>query len=270
VTICISVRIPEAIILAADSMVSLEGAIKTPQGQKTGIVQTFEFANKITQIKDYPIGAMSWGTAGISNRSIQSLIMEFEHNYPALKDNTAYTVKEIAKKLLDEMRKRYDATYPSGTKQPRLGFYMGGYSSGQFFSDQYTFEFPKDKDWVEVRPNNPNGIPSFGADWFGLTDALTRLIKGYDKKSLEELVRRGVDKAIIQKWIDDNISELPLVFDGMPIQDAVDFANYAVQVTIGRYRFCLGPPLCGGDIDIAVITPNAFQWAQRKRWSIKD
>jgi hypothetical protein len=37
-TICVSVRIPEGLILAADSVVSLEGAVDTPKGQQTGIL----------------------------------------------------------------------------------------------------------------------------------------------------------------------------------------------------------------------------------------
>lgn len=269
-TICVSVRIPEGIVLAADSMVSLVGTRDTPQGQQTGVFQTFEFANKVTQFKDYPIGVMSWGTASISDRSIQSLIMECEHDYLSLEKNESYTVKEIADKLLKELKAKYEATYPTSGQQPSLGLYIGGYSSQQFFSDQYQYEFPRSSDWEIVRQNKPDGSPSFGADWFGQTDALRRLIKGYNAKALEELVKRGVDKTIIQKWIDDNVAELPLIFDGMPIQDAVDFANYAVQVTIGCFRFAAGPPLCGGNIDIAVITPAAFHWAQRKQWSVKE
>jgi len=257
--------------LAADSMVSVEGTVTNPQGQKqTGIIQSFEYANKVTQIKDYPVGVMSWGLASISDRSIQSLILEFEYSYPTLQNNNSYTVTQIADDLLAEITKRYSTGYPSGSNQPRLGLYVGGYSSGQFFSNQYSYEFPKSKAWKEVRPKKPDGTPSFGADWFGQIDALTRLIKGYDVGALEKLIKRGADKAIVQQWLKDNVSELPLVFDGMPIQDAVDFANYAVQLTIGRFRFGLGPPLCGGDVDIAVITPAAFHWAQRKQWSVKE
>ena len=269
-TICASIRTPEGLVLAADSMVSLEGAINTPQGPKTGIFQTFEFANKVMQLKDYPIGVMSWGIASISNRSIQSLIMEFEYDYKFLKNNKTYTVKNIANDLFTELKAKYDTAYPTSGQQPLLGLYIGGYSSRQFFSDQYTYEFPKSTDWAVVRKNKPNGSPDFGANWYGQKGALIRLIKGYDLGSLNELTKRGVDKAIVQKWIDDNVPEMPLIFDGMPIQDAVDFADYAVQVTIGCFRFAGGPPLCGGNIDIAVITPAAFHWAQRKQWSIKE
>ena len=269
-TICVSVRIPEGLVLAADSMVVLEGTVDTPQGKQTGIFQTFEFANKVAQLKDYPIGVMSWGIASLNDRSIQSLIMEFEHDYLALEKNKSYTVKKIADDLLGVLKERYEAVYPSSGEQPPLGLYIGGYSARQFFSDQYTYEFPRSSDWVIVRKDKPDGSPSFGADWYGQGDPLRRLIKGYNAKALEELVNRGADKAIIQQWVKDGVPELPLIFFGMPIKDAVDFADYAVQVTIGCFRFSGGPPLCGGDIDIAVITPAAFHWARRKQWSIKE
>jgi hypothetical protein len=56
----------------------------------------------------------------------------------------------------------------------------------------------------------------------------------------------------------------------MPLQDAIDFAEYAVEVVVGRFRFGHGPPLCGGDTDIAVVTPGNFEWAKRKLWVIKE
>ena len=269
-TICVSVRIPEGLVLAADSMVSLEGEVDTPQGKQRGVFQTFEFANKVTQFKDYPIGLMSWGIASISDRSIQSLIMEFEHDYLPLEKNESYTVKKIADDLLKELKRKYESKYPTGGQQPLMGLYIGGYSARQFFSDQYECEFPRSNDWKIVRENKSDGSPSFGGNWFGQGDPLRRLVKGYSSGALAELVKRGADKAIVQKWVDDSVPELPLIFDGMPIQDAVDFADYAVQVTIGCFRFAGGPPLCGGNIDIAVITPAAFHWAQRKQWSIKE
>lgn len=269
-TICVSARIPEALVLAADSMVSLEGTIITPQGNQTGILQTFEYANKVTQFKDYPIGLMTWGLASIRDRSIQSLIMEFEYSYQSIKDNNNYTVIRIANELLANLKTIYNAAYPTGNNQPRLGIYIGGYSANQFFSNQYKYEFPRSTSWEPVRSDIQGASPSFGADWFGQVDPLTRLFKGYTGPALEELVKRGADKDIVQKWIDDEVPELPLYFSGMPIQDAVDFVKFAVQVTIGCFRFSLGPPICGGNIDIAIITPAAFHWAQRKQWSVKE
>jgi len=268
-TICVSVKVAEGLVLAADSALMLEGSIKTPEGEKSGILQTFGFANKITRLKDYPVGIMSWGTGNIGDRSIQSLIMEFEYGYPEREKNKNHTVKAIADEILSFIKERYYQAYDNELEKPELGIFAGGYSAGEFFADEYSYVFPQSEEWEIARPNMPDGRPSFGPNWFGMTDALNRLIKGYDPNALKELVKRGVDKTIIQKWIDDGVSELRLIFDGMPLQDAIDFAEYAVQVVIGRYRFEVGPSLCGGDIDIAVITPRAFQWAKRKQWSIK-
>ena len=103
-----------------------------------------------------------------------------------------------------------------------------------------------------------------------MIDALVRLIKGFDPASLEELIKRGADPEIVQKWVNDSVSELPIIFDGMPLQDAIDFADYAILTVIGRYRFAIGAPVCGGPIDIAVIRSTGFSWARRKDWQVKE
>ncbi len=275
-TICVSVKVAEGLVFAADSVTTLLGAIKTPQGTQEGAIQMFEFANKVTQVKDYPIAVMSWGAASISDRTIQSLVMEFEYNYPFAQENQGYKVEKVASELVTFIGNRYDAKYPHkddkgqpNKQRPVLGLAIGGYSDKEFFADQFNIEFPRKEKLDISRPNKPDGSPNFGANWYGQGGALFRLIKGFDQASIKKLVERGADKDIVQKWIDDNVSELQIIFDGMPLQDAIDFANYAARVVIGISRFGMGAPTCGGDIDIAVMRPNNFDWASQKQWAIK-
>lgn len=268
-TICVSVKVGEGLVLAADSKVVLEGIVQSPQGvQQKTILQHFDYANKVTHFKDYPIGVLNWGLASINNRTIQSLIMEFEYNYPPIVDKADYTVKEIAGQLIEFIKVKYELAFHDVNARPSLGLLIGGYSSNTFFGEKYSYEFPHSADLADLRPDNPDGTPNFGANWFGMTDALQRLVLGFDSQALQELVNRGVDPTLIQGWISDGVPSLPLVFDGMPVQDAIDFAEYAIQVVIGRFRFGIGIPLCGGEIDIAVITPNTFRWAKRKQWGM--
>src|SRR5438093_6595640 len=243
-TICVGVKIAEGVVLAADSASMLQGLVDTPQGQQIGILQTYEYANKVSRIKDYPIGVMSWGLGSIGARSIPSLIMEFEYTYAPQSSNTGYTVLKVADALLAFMRQRYDAAYPAGGPRPNLGMFVAGYSENHFFADEYTVDLSLGAGWGPVRPDQPDGSPAFGLDWYGLPDTLHRLIKGYDLGAVNELVIRGADQAIVQQWVDDAVGEIPILFDGMPLQDANDLAEYAVHVTIGRYRFAPGPPLC--------------------------
>lgn len=275
-TICVSVKVPEGLIFSCDSAVTISKTIIQNNQHLTQIMQNFNYANKLAQVKDYPIAVMSWGLASLSERTIHSLIMEFEYDYKNASENIDYKVEKVTTDLIEFIKKRYDAVYdtPDGKKIPPqdrpLGLTIGGFSDKDFFAEQYKYEFPNSKAHELVRQNKPDGSQNFGVNWFGLTDALVRLIKGYDLASLEELIKRGIDPAVVQSWIEDNVSELPLIFDGMPLQDAVDFAEYCIQVVIGRYRFGIGAPLCGGDIDIAVIRPNSFKWSQHKQWLIKD
>ncbi len=169
-TICVVVKVAEGLVLAADSAATLEGTIA---GKPAGVLQLFEFANKIARIKDYPIGVMSWGLGSISDRSIQSLIMEWEYNYKNKKNNAQYTVQKVGQDLLTFLKKRYNKAYPAKGDKPLLGLFVGGYSARQFFADEYTYEFPRSRRLERRRPDGADGRPKFGADWFGLTDALS-------------------------------------------------------------------------------------------------
>ena len=85
--ICISVKVAEGLVLAADSAVMLQETLHGSAGDTSGTLQSFEFANKVSQLKNYPIGVMSWGAGSIEDRSIQSLLMEFEFGLLAAIEN---------------------------------------------------------------------------------------------------------------------------------------------------------------------------------------
>jgi hypothetical protein len=270
-TICVGVRVAEGLVLAADSAVVLQGVAKGPQGRPQSVLlQTFAYGNKVARVKDYPIGVMSWGLGSIEARSIPSLIMEFEHGYADLQSNPRYSVRKVADDLLSFIKTRYVAAFPKPTPLQGLGMYVGGFSAEEFFSSQYVCQLPRDHDWTALHPDRKDGSKQFGASWWGQEEPLARLFRGVSGPAIQELVRRGADKAIVEKWVTDGVAAQRLVFDGMPLQDAVDFAEFAVQVTIGSFRFAAGPPLVGGEIDIAVLRPGTFQWARRKQWTIKD
>lgn len=253
--------------MAADSAIILQGDANTPLGPQRQILQTFLYATKVSQVKDYPMGLMTWGLGSINSRSIQSLVMEWEYAHKTAKP---FRMRPVATDLLAFIAARYDAAYPKPTPDQILGLFVGGYSENEFFSSQFTCEFPGQRSWQVVRADKAKGVPDFGANWYGASDALQRLFLGFDPASLQKLIDRGADPGIIRAWVDAHEPGLPIVFDGMPLQDAIDFAQYAAQVVIGRWRFGLGASIVGGDVDVAVMRPGSFDWAERKRWSIKD
>jgi hypothetical protein len=261
-TICIAVKAAEGLVLAADSMASVEQTIRTWQGERR-VGKTFIHASKIARFRSAPIGLMTWGLPGIGPRPLQSLILEFEQT--AATDGCE--VSEVAEEFAAFLKAHYDTEFRT-PKQPELGVYVGGYSKGAYVSDAYVAALPSASTPTQIRPNLPDNAPDFGVNWYGDIVPLLRLIKGLDPLAIAELIRRGASRHVVQQWMDDGVGQMPLLVDGMPLQDAVDLAAFLVQVTIGCSRFSLAAPFCGGDIDIAVITPGRFRWAARKRWSL--
>lgn len=288
-TVCVSVKVSEGLVLAADSTAALQGSLQDPTGKSaTGILKTYDHVRKLAHLKDYPIGTLAWGMALIGARSVESLIKEYEYALPSLEEEEEkikesrirgeikaderfkYSVSEISTGLLDHVKKFYSEEFSIHPveKQPQLGILVSGYSSGKFFPEQWLINLPASDKLNEVRPN-VGGKPDFGANWFGLTDAIVRLHWGRDDGALDILAEKF---KVSPEEIYGLLGKLqyPVLFNGMPLQDAIDYAVYLVNVAIGRFRFVVGAPLCGGEIDVAVITPNKFTWVQRKSWGIRQ
>lgn len=283
-TVCVSVKVSEGLVLAADSTAAIVGSLDRSGQSESGILKTYDHVRKLSHIKDYPIGTLSWGTALVGARSVESIIKEYEYTLRSLEeeeerikirrmrgeteveDRVGYSVKEIAGGLAQHFRQFYEKEFSEQPEEewPPLGILVSGYSAGEFFPEQWLVDVSGSDELIDIRPDK-NGVPQFGAHWFGLTDSIVRLHTGRDDQALD-ILSDHFD--VPPEEIRDLLKglEYPVLFDGMPLQDAVDYAVYLVNVTIGRFRFVVGAPLCGGEIDVAVMTPNAFTWVQRKAW----
>lgn len=59
--------------------------------------------------------------------------------------------------------------------------------------------------------------------------------------------------------------QIPLIVPSMPLQDAIDLAEFCVDLTIKFSRFTPGAPNVGGPIDLAAITKHeGSRWVRRK------
>lgn len=61
--------------------------------------------------------------------------------------------------------------------------------------------------------------------------------------------------------------EIPLLVPSMPIQDAIQLAEFLVDFVIKFSKFRMGAPTVGGRIEIAAITKHeGFKWVKRKHY----
>jgi len=68
-------------------------------------------------------------------------------------------------------------------------------------------------------------------------------------------------------------NELPsfgVAFQHFTLQDAIDFAVYAIRTTADTMRFQLRPQTVGGPIDALVIRPSEARWLRRKELRVTD
>ena len=75
-TICVSVKVSEGLVLGADSTAAIEGRIGE---NPPGVLKTYDHVRKLAHVKDYPIGTLTWGTAHVGARTVDSLIKEYEY-----------------------------------------------------------------------------------------------------------------------------------------------------------------------------------------------
>ena len=261
-SLVVYIKVSEGIVLAADSAATIAGELVTPEGKKTeGVLKVFYNSKKLNQIKDMPVGVLNWGLSHLEMRTISSLVeqcaTEKIQKLPSLqnKDALSYTVKEIAdeiSKFMATLYKRVTEKVPKGVREPELGFIVAGYSAGEFFPEEWRQVFPMEKGMVRLRPDLAPGRPNFGANWYGMTDTIVRMYLGYDKRLGNVLVKEG--------WTEDKVKDLirgfeyQVVFPGMPLQDAIDFARFLVETATKMQRYAVGAEQVGGPIQLASIT----------------
>lgn len=260
-TICAAVKVRDGLVLATDSMSTIQGQVE--EGGPVTVLKNYGNARKMFQIRDMPIGVMSYGAGNIGNRSIQGLMGDFE-NAP---NRPKAGVMEVAKALFAYFKSAYDDAFSQLEldEQPALGFYVAGYSENNPFPDEWEFLFPRDPEPVPVRPRE-----LLGASWRGVDIPFTRLYKGYDPRLPQLLSERGIGDDVIQQFLDAATTvESPIVYDGMPVQDAINFAVYILRTTIGLAESEIGPPSCGGPLQLAVILPDMrFQWVEKPEFFV--
>lgn len=259
-SIIASVKVHDGIALGADSASQIFG--KDPQGQ-VGVIKAFQNAQKLYQIGELPIGVGTYGIGNLGPRSIGSFILEFGQDIK-LHDSVERVAIELYKFILTE----YDSVYGNiaPESKPELGFLVGGYSSNQPLAEEWEFTIPKDAAPKKVRESN-----RFGASWRGISLPFTRLHRGVDPRLLPELKKAGIqDETLDQIKTVANGMSMPVVFDGMPLQDALDFLSFILRTTIDVSRFEPGQPACGGPLTTAVITKGkGFQWISEPKLSLK-
>lgn len=278
-TIAISVKVNDGVVLAADSASTL--MVRDASGA-TGVAAVFNNANKVFSLyKGLPIGGLAWGSGSIGRASISTLAKDLRHKLmnddlggPWKVDPSSYTMKDVAKKFADFMfKEEYLPAVDEWDKKHEavMGFIVAGYSAGADMAEEYQIEIIKGK-CSEPRLLRPK--EEAGMTWGGEGEAIQRLVLGFGPRLGSVLQNNlGVPANQVKGALDAIRSQLQasVLHPAMPLQDVIDLAHFLVDTTVQFSRFTPGAATVGGPIELAAISKHeGFKWVRRKHYFSPD
>lgn len=256
---------PEGVVLAADSRVTLQAQ----RGNDPPILVNFDNATKLLSFSEPNcyVGAVTYGSAVIGQRTAHSYIPEFEiYLQKGLQEeekSKRLGVFEFSQKLSSFFMERWREVMPSDYSGADMTFIVGGYDPGDAYGKVFVFSLPGQP---EPQPRNEN---DFGMTWGGQLQIASRLIHGYDP-GLMEILRQTL------KINEQQINQLTQVLKAqleflipyqiLPLQDCIDLATFMIRTTMTAQGLSVGVRGVGGPIDVATITrTEGLRYVQQKK-----
>ena len=291
-TIAVCVKVDDGVVLAADSAATIMG--------QDSVYAVYNSANKIFNLhKRLPIGAIGWGLGGVGRTSMSTLAKDLRGRFMDAADEwyleSDYRMQDVAERFGQFMFEAFsreasamdpeapdtgeepeqDDVDPAGDEEAEgrtndrayMGFLVVGFSADGSGPEQYRIEI---KDGAYTGAELERGPDQWGVSWGGDGEALCRLVLGFGTGLAEVFVQNlGVpDK---QAW--DAIEvigqrlDARLCHPAMPLQDAIDLAQFLADTSIGLSRFTPGWPTIGGPVDVAAISKHeGYKWIRRKHY----
>lgn len=275
-TIAVSLKVHEGVVLASDSASTLAQVRDGAMSVANVYYHVDKIANLVTGL---PIGVMTWGAGSIGAESVSTLFKDLRQMLMGESagpggadwkvDHSDYAVADIADRVREFMyRTKYASVFGGNDQVPDLGLVVAGYSTGGPHAEAYRIEMDSSGCPEPVRM-----WPGAECGFFvgGQPAAVTRLVHGVDSRLanvLADVLDLSPEQAArAMATIRDRLAA-PLVQEPMPFQDALDLAEFFVDLTC-RYTAFLpqGATTVGGPIEVAGITKHeGFKWVRRKQY----
>jgi hypothetical protein len=268
-SLCISLVIPEGIVVAGESRQTAVVGGVTRIGSDSAI--------KVFEMTDTVLAATA-GWAFIQPqgatvlRNISSLIEDFKTTIQA--GSSMQTIAAQMWTYFNTLYQQHITQNPAQAVQAgqiALHFVVAGYDPRSRVGNLFAIDIP-----TPAAPSTPGRTSaSPGPWWIGQTDVIARIVNGYDHRIMTLPLLQA---AIQAGTAETELSRLSYIisWSTMTLQDAVDFAVGMIQITATIQKFTAGIVLepgdfagVGGPIDVAVVKPGAnVSWIRRKELHI--
>jgi len=256
-TLVVSLRVPDGVVLAADSLQTTKGTIvpgvkdltvehpKTKEKIKIGDLNfpaitiptsTSSFAQKLFPFKGN-FGVASFGASIINSRTIYNHIKNLENSISDEVNSVTEAAEMIKNYFNSQLQEQLKQNKNQKLKKDTfvLGFQVVGYESKEDFSGR-TIEISIGE------KSNLNTKDGLGCTVSGDTIVVTKLWELSKKKGMQQTN-----------------------YGSFSLKDAVDYSKFLIETTSTFQRFSNMIPTVGGAVDIALITNySKFTWIEYK------
>ena len=258
-TVCVAIKVHDCIVFAADSAVTM-GAHNGTTVWEHGL-KVFNLHRKL------PIVAMTAGLANFGPMSVTTLAKDFRLELEQDKSISPknYTLEEVVNKAKQFFQRKYEKISIPPADSSFFQFWIGGYSSGAQYGEVWQIIFVNGQSFESDQTVNPE--TSDRIMWSGQAEAINRLLLGYDSR-LISIIQEQIPDVDQQQLAESFLKiQTPLLHASMPVQDAINLADFLVDMTKKYFRFLPGANLVSGDTDIATVTKHeGFKWIRRKHY----
>ncbi|MCD6427112.1 MAG: hypothetical protein J7L03_03290 [Caldisericaceae bacterium] len=237
----ITVYVPSGIVMASDSRQSITIQRKDNTGREYPPIQTVssDYVYKTHLLSGLNVGISTFGESLLGKVPMDFHLKEFEEENLSERDD----VESVANKLLNFFKRKFPNADTS--------FHISGYRKNGKVSIPFVYHCNiRRSELKRLNYSQELNKVLFGASWGGEGDIIAEI--------LQPAWTRDKTGKFVQ------VQKPPIIWDAMPIQDAIDFAVYAVKTTIDTIRFQARLKTVGGPIDVLLITPEGARWIKRK------
>ncbi len=253
-TVCVAVKVHDCIVFAADSAVTLT---TTPQGGNSVVSNVWKHGLKVFNLhRELPIVAMTAGLGNFGSMSISNLAKDLRIRLMKELCQESYTIAEVTNVAQLHFQHEYVKSHSGTVPHHSFGFWIGGYGHDNKHGEIWKVEI-RNGQWLDpvqtVEPETSSQIV-----WGGQVQAISRLLFGYDPQIPHAL---NPDANQLEAF------HTPLVNSSMPVQDAIELADFLVDMTKRYVAFLPQADTVGGETDIATVTRHeGFKWIRRKHY----
>ncbi len=273
----------EGVVFGADSTTTM--FVDVPGSGQTGQEHHYNHAQKVFEIgRDSTLAIAMWGLGSLGNTSYRTMIAQFADS---LSTQDAQSLSEVANQWSQFFWSSYSSAFaellqrthelqaktartPQEENELRWlaqtfsgGFCVGGYLPNDRVPGAYEMLYAP----TMTRPPSPNPLSIASPRFWGCPNLIERLMYGLDSALYTAILQSDKWNGTSQELFDLAAEHFLSQPRHLPIREAIDWVHASIYTTIKMMKFSHMPPVCGGPVELAVVTTDRpFRWVHHKRF----